>query len=145
ILEGDDRPSSTPPRFPSPGTAATTSPRWQRSRRTTPPSPGTCDRPSPMPQPDPADQSNRVSPWMLAPNPSQHLESEIPFPGNPYLRFRPIESCSRRQLSLVEELHRHIGQYTAGDRNRGEPRCSRDIGARQHDLVDLARELLYRG
>src|SRR5207237_6007000 len=57
----------------------------------------------------------------------------------------PRRPFPRRQLSLVEELHRHIGQYTAGDRNRGEPRCSRDIGARQHDLVDLARELLYRG
>src|SRR6266700_3606637 len=77
ISEADDRPSNRPPRSRSPGNAATTSPRWQRSPRTTPPSPGTSDRPSPTPQPDPEDPSNRVSPWMLAPNPSQHLESEI--------------------------------------------------------------------
>jgi hypothetical protein len=34
---------------------------------------------------------------MLAPNPSQHLESENPRRGNPYLRFSLPESCSSSQ------------------------------------------------
>src|SRR5207237_6996173 len=66
------------------------------------PSPGTYDRPSPMPQPDP--EENRVSPWMLAPNPSQHLESEIPFPGNleASVRSRGTGVGRRRDRDLIE-------------------------------------------
>jgi acyl dehydratase len=37
---------------------------------------------------------------MLAPNPSQHLESENPRRGNPYLRFSLPESCSRARSTL---------------------------------------------
>jgi hypothetical protein len=32
---------------------------------------------------------------MLAPNPSQHLESEIPILGNPLPRFNQARSCSK--------------------------------------------------
>jgi hypothetical protein len=42
---------------------------------------------------------------MLAPNPSQHLESEIPIAGNPPYRFNLPESCSSAvggELSLVQ-------------------------------------------
>src|SRR5580704_4828960 len=80
---GANRPSATPPHFPSPASADTTSPRWQRSPQTASPSLDTSD-PTPPSQPhDPEGLSNRVSPLMLAPNPSQHLESEKPIPGNP--------------------------------------------------------------
>src|SRR6185436_2354187 len=80
---GDARPSNKPPRSPSSETAATTSPRSKRSPQTALLSPGRSDRSPPTPQLDHADLSNRVSPSMLAPSPSQHLESEIRPHGNP--------------------------------------------------------------
>src|SRR5204862_881874 len=57
-------------------------------------------------------------------------------PGRPF---------PKRQLSLVEELHRHVGQYAASNRDWRERCLGREIAARQHDLIDLAGELLYRG
>jgi len=41
---------------------------------------------------------------MLAPNPSQHLESENPARGNPLSRFNLPESCSRLAHFLFDEL-----------------------------------------
>jgi len=46
---------------------------------------------------------------MLAPSPSQHLESEIRAPGNPQKRFRPHESDSRDALVKLESLPLAIG------------------------------------
>jgi hypothetical protein len=108
---GDARPSNRPPRSPSPESAATTSPHSQRSPQTAPPSPGTSDRPPPTPQPDPEDLLNRVSPSMLAPNPSQHLESEINDRGNPYFydsdlpnpALGPVDSMdSQRSRTVIQ-------------------------------------------
>ncbi len=81
---GDDCPSSPPQRFPSTGTAATTSPRWPLSPQTAPPAPGTSDHSSPMPQLDPEGLSNRVSPSMLAPTPASILNQKSPTRGTPY-------------------------------------------------------------
>src|SRR5215208_3794973 len=83
------RPSWTPRYSRSPASAGTTSPRWPRSPRTAPPSPGTSDPPQPNRQPGPEDPANRVSPSMLAPNPSQHLESETQLAGNPLFTIQP--------------------------------------------------------
>src|SRR5580693_5534416 len=41
---------------------------------------------------------------MLAPKPSQHLESENPSPGNPLQRFSLPGSCSKRRLFHLDEL-----------------------------------------
>src|SRR5207244_6461825 len=86
------------PHFPSPASADTISQRWQRSPQTAPPSPGMNDPPLPNQPHDPANPSNRVLPSMLAPNPSQHLESENPPPGNPLQRFSLPGSCSKALL-----------------------------------------------
>src|ERR1051326_6874112 len=88
------RPSAWLQRCRSPASAATTSPRWQRSRQTAPPSRGTSGPPPPNRQPDLEGPVNRVSHPMLAPNPSQHLESENPRRRNPSLRFSLPESHS---------------------------------------------------
>src|SRR6185436_3652011 len=97
---GDARPSNKPPRSPSSETAATTSPRSKRSPQTALLSPGRSDRSPPTPQLDHADLSNRVSPSMLAPSPSQHLESEIRPHGNPpYDSDIPNPALTRITLS----------------------------------------------
>src|SRR5439155_19454694 len=73
--------------------------RWQRSPQPARPPPSKNDPPLPNQPHDPANPSNRVLPSMLAPNPSQHLESENPTPGNPLQRFSLPGSCSRLYLT----------------------------------------------
>src|SRR5262249_38620223 len=46
--------------------------------------------------------------------------------------------------SLLEQRHRLVCQYAAGDRDWSKWRLGRDLGARQHDLIDLGRELRHR-
>src|ERR1700737_5133576 len=77
------RPSASPRRSQSPASAASTSPRLQRSPRTTLLSHGTYDHQQPRQPHGPEDHSNRVAPSLLASNPSQHLESDPQTLGNP--------------------------------------------------------------
>src|SRR5215213_10721544 len=83
MIAGDARPSGQPLRCRSPESADTTSPRRPRSPRRSPPWRGTNARPPQTLQPALVNPVNRVSPSMLAPNPSQHLESETTPLGNP--------------------------------------------------------------
>ena len=46
--------------------------------------------------------------------------------------------------SLLEQRHRFVCQHAAGDRDWSKWRLGRDLGARQHDLIDLGRELHHR-
>jgi len=50
--------------------------------------------------------------------------------GTPFVLFR-------------KKLHRFVRQHAAGDGNRRKGRLRRDIGARNHDLIDFAGELLH--
>src|SRR5215472_10461182 len=77
------RPSASPPHSPSHAGAATTAPRSTHLRQTATRPPGTSPQPQPEPQPGPEDPMNRVLPSMLAPSPSQHLESDFKPFGNP--------------------------------------------------------------
>src|SRR6266446_9274616 len=43
--------------------------------------------------------------------------------------------------SLHKQRHGLVRQHAAGDRDRGEGRLGGDVGARDHDLVDLGGEL----
>src|SRR5207302_7271476 len=107
------RPFERVPHFPSPASADTTSQRWQCSPQTAPPSPGMNDPPLPSQPHDPANPSNRVSPSMLAPNPSRHLESENPTPGNPLQRFSLLGSCSSRARKEFARLSSMVLQPIA--------------------------------
>jgi hypothetical protein len=90
-------PAASPRRFRSPGTAATTSPRSPRSPGTSPQPPGSSLRQSPRQPHVREDQANRAWSSMLAPNPSQHLESKTR-PSreakNDSLRTNPTLACS---------------------------------------------------
>ena len=46
--------------------------------------------------------------------------------------------------SLLKQRHRLVCQHAAGDRDSSKWRLGRDLGARQHDLIDLRRELRHR-
>src|ERR1700682_66057 len=84
---------------------------------------------------------------MLAPNPSQHLESEIPIAGNRPYRFNLPESCSNglvdakrppdlaKRRTWSEAFKRQIVAETL------EPGSSVSIVARRHDgLVEIVPE-----
>src|SRR5215469_8005897 len=74
---------ASPPHSPSHAGAATNAPRSTHLRQTATPPPGTSPQLQPAPQPVPEDPMNRVLPSMLAPSPSQHLESDFQPFGNP--------------------------------------------------------------
>lgn len=46
-------------------------------------------------------------------------------------------------LLFGKKLHGFVREHAAGDRDRREWRLGGDFGAWDHDLIDLARELLH--
>jgi hypothetical protein len=71
--------------LPVTASAATTSPRWQRSPQTAPPSPDRCGRLPPNQPHDPAAPANRVLPFDAGPpTPARLLNHKIPSVGIPF-------------------------------------------------------------
>src|SRR5713226_6676553 len=102
----DVRPSGKPPRCRPSESADTTSPRRRRSPRRSPPWRGTNARPPQTLQPAPVDPVNRVSPSMLAPNPSQHLESETTPFGNPLYDSAKLNRALGSRLDHSHQITR---------------------------------------
>src|SRR5215207_8597163 len=122
MIAADARPSGKPPRCRSPESADTTSPRRPRSPRRSPPWRGTNVRPPQRPQPALANPVNRVSPSMLAPNPSQHLESETTPLGNPLYDSAKLNRALSAAKPIIRLQHvEHLfgwaaeGGLAAGD------------------------------